>query len=184
MSRERSANHNGINKGVGIVKRAFRVLSMTVVVGLLAAAFGVTGVFAQAAPADGEVEWQEGDFVSPGDGAMVTFQINDDIAPINTGKATWPSLVVDVALGDELNLADGSINGVPGSATSTPYVVEPEDFNGEDHPIASAKVGRAGIATPSADDKVITLVRATAGSEYEVNFTYDKADDLSGPGPG
>ena len=180
MSRERSANHNGNNKGVGIVKRAFRVLSMTVVVGLLVAAFGVAGVFAQAAPSDGEVEWQEGDFVSPGDGAMVTFQIKDDIAPINNGKATWPSLQVDVALGDELNLADGSINGVPYSATSTPYDVEPEGFNGDDNPISSAKVGRAGIATPSAADKVITLVRAAAGSEYVVNFTYDVADELSG----
>ena len=90
MSRERSANHNGINKGVGIVKRAFRVLSMTVVVGLLAAAFGVAGVFAQAAaPDDGEVEWQEGAFVSPGDGTMVTFHIMDDIASINNGKAIW-----------------------------------------------------------------------------------------------
>ena len=62
MSRERSVNHNGINKGVGIVKRAFRVLSMTVVVGLLAAAFGVAGVFAQAVEVDeNEVEWQAGD---------------------------------------------------------------------------------------------------------------------------
>ena len=88
MSRERSANHNGINKGVGIVKRAFRVLSMTVVVGLLAAAFGVAGVFAQAVEVDeNEVEWQAGDFVSPGDdGAMVTFHIRDDIAPINNGN--------------------------------------------------------------------------------------------------
>ena len=103
MSRERSANHNGNNKGVGIVKRAFRVLSMTVVVGLLAVAFGVAGVFAQAtAPDDGEVEWQEGAFVSPGDGTMVTFHINDDIAPINNGKAIWASLQTDIELGDEL----------------------------------------------------------------------------------
>ena len=102
MSRERSVNHNGINKGVGIVKRAFRVLSMTVVVGLLAAAFGVAGVFAQAVEVDeNEVEWQAGDFVSPGDdGAMVTFQIRDDIAPINNGKAVWSSrFLIEVDFG-------------------------------------------------------------------------------------
>ena len=179
MSRERSANHNGINKGVGIVKRAFRVLSMTVVVGLLAAAFGVAGVFA--APGDGEVKWQEGAFVSPGDGTMVTFQIKDDIAPINNGKATWPMLQTSVMLGDELNLTDGSINGVAYSATSTPYVIEPDDFDAMANPITSAKVGSSGIATPSATaGNVITLVPAAAGSMYEVNFTYEKTDVLSG----
>ena len=107
MSRERSVNHNGINKGVGIVKRAFRVLSMTVVVGLLAAAFGVAGVFAQSSEVEkGEVEWTSSDgeadvtFVSPGDtGEMVTFFIRDDIAPINNGKATWSALPAEVALG-------------------------------------------------------------------------------------
>ena len=183
MSRERSANHNGINKGVGIVKRAFRVLSMTVVVGLLAAAFGVAGVFAQAVEVDeNEVEWQAGDFVSPGDdGEMVTFHIRDDIALPLTGKATWQSLQVDVELGDELDLTDGSIGGVLASATSTRYTREPDTFDKDANPINSAKVGSSGIATPSGrPGRVITLVPGAAGSEYVVNFTYDVADVFSG----
>ena len=181
MSRERSANHNGINKGVGIVKRAFRVLSMTVVVGLLVAAFGVAGVFAQAVDVkDGEVEWQAGSYVSPGDGAMVTFHIRDDIAPINNGKATWPSLHVDVGLGDELDLTNGSIRGIPSSATTSVYTVDPS-IDREANPITSAKVGSSGIATPSGTaGNVITLVPASAGSEYVVNFTYEVADSFSG----
>ncbi len=47
MDSERSDSQIGINKGVGIVKNSFRVMSIAVVVGLLAAAFGLVGVFAQ-----------------------------------------------------------------------------------------------------------------------------------------
>ena len=180
MSRERSVNHNGINKGVGIVKRAFRVLSMTVVVGLLAAAFGVAGVFAQVK--ENEVEWQAGSFVSPGDdGAMVAFQIRDDIAPILTGKAVWQSLQVDVGLGDELDLTDGSIGGTPYSATSSPYSIEPATFDKDDNPIRTASVHPSGIATPSGTlGRVITLVPGAAGARYEIRFTYDEADSFTG----
>ena len=183
MSRERSVNHNGINKGVGIVKRAFRVLSMTVVVGLLAAAFGVAGVFAQAVDVkENEVEWQAGSFVSPGDdGAMVAFQIRDDIAPILTGKAVWQSLQVDVGLGDELDLTDGSIGGTPYSATSSPYSIEPATFDKDDNPIRTASVHPSGIATPSGTlGRVITLVPGAAGARYEIRFTYDEADSFTG----
>ena len=183
MSRERSVNHNGINKGVGIVKRAFRVLSMTVVVGLLAAAFGVAGVFAQAVDVkENEVEWQAGSFVSPGDdGAMVAFQIRDDIAPILTGKAVWQSLQVDVGLGDELDLTDGSIEGTPYSATSSPYSIEPATFDKDDNPIRTASVHPSGIATPSGTlGRVITLVPGAAGARYEIRFTYDEADSFTG----
>ena len=182
MSRERSANHNGINKGVGIVKRAFRVLSMTVVVGLLAAAFGVAGVFAQAAdPKEGEVEWQEGAFVSPGDGTMVTFHIMDDIAPINNGKAIWEELQRGLELGDELDLTDGSIEDEPVNATSTMYSIDPDPFDGTDNPLKTARVHPSGIATPSGTPgSVITLVPADAGTRYEIRFTYDVADSFSG----
>ena len=185
MSRERSANHNGINKGVGIVKRAFRVLSMTVVVGLLAAAFGVAGVFAQASePKENEVEWQEGAFVSPGDdGAMVTFHINDDIAPINNGKATWSALPADVTLGAELDIIYGGV-GVMATSTVAGFGLDAPGYdmaNPEDTPISTAKVHPSGLATPSGTaGSVITLVPAAAGSPYEVRFTYEVADEFSG----
>ena len=184
MSRERSANHNGINKGVGIVKRAFRVLSMTVVVGLLAAAFGVAGVFAQAAaPDDGEVEWQEGAFVSPGDGAMVTFHIRDDIASINNGKAIWDALPADVMLGGELDIIYGGV-GVMATSTVAGFELDAPDYdmaNPEDTPISTAKVHPSGLATPSGTaGSVITLVPAAAGDDYEIRFTFDVADSFTG----
>ena len=183
MSRERSANHNGINKGVGIVKRAFRVLSMTVVVGLLAAAFGVAGVFAQAVEVDeNEVEWQAGDFVSPnaGDG-MVEFRINDeDISVFKNGTGTWTSLPADVKLGSVLNLTNGSVTTdgetVPYSATTTPYSVT-EGFDAT-KPIDEATVGASGIATATGQPgEVASLVAALAGSPYVINFTYDIVDE-------
>ena len=184
MSRERSANHNGINKGVGIVKRAFRVLSMTVVVGLLAAAFGVAGVFAQAAaPDDGEVEWQEGAFVSPGDGAMVTFHIRDDIASINNGKAVWDALPADVMLGGELDIIYGGV-GVMATSTVAGFMLDAPGFDTSDPsntPIDEAKVHPSGIATPSGEPgQVVTLVSASAGDDYEIRFTFDVADSFTG----
>ena len=191
MSREGSANHNGNNKGVGIVKRAFRVLSMTVVVGLLAAAFGAAGVFAQAvAVEDNEVEWQAGDFVSPNaGGGMVGFRINDDdIQPINNGTGMWASLPADVELGSVLNLIDGSVTtgGVraPYSATSTPYSVTDGDGApislDATTPIDEAKVGTSGIATPTGrTGEVASLVVASAGDPYTINFTYSKPDSFS-----
>ena len=190
MSRERSANHNGINKGVGIVKRAFRVLSMTVVVGLLAAAFGVAGVFAQSSEVEeGKVEWTSSDgaadvtFVSPGDdGETVTFFIRDDIAPINNGKATWSALPAEVTLATELNIVDGTV----GMATSTDpgFELDAEGYdqaNPVNTPIDVASVHPSGIATASGTPgKVITLVPAAAGSPYEVRFTFDVADSFTG----
>ena len=187
MSRERSANHNGINKGVGIVKRAFRVLSMTVVVGLLAAAFGVAGVFAQAVEVDeNEVEWQAGDFVSPnaGDG-MVEFLINDDdIQGINNGTATWTRLPVAVELGSVLNLIHGSVATNPGDtpvmASSTAYTLVAEGF-GADTPISNATVGAFGNATATGEPgEIQTLVRAAAGGEYEIRFQYEIVDVFTG----
>ena len=184
MSRERSANHNGINKGVGIVKRAFRVLSMTVVVGLLAAAFGVAGVFAQAVDVkDGEVEWQAGSYVSPGDGAMVTFHIRDDIASINNGKAIWDALPADVMLGGELDIIYGGV-GVMATSTVAGFELDAPDYdmaNPEDTPISTAKVHPSGLATPSGTaGSVITLVPAAAGDDYEIRFTFDVADSFTG----
>ena len=187
MSRERSANHNGINKGVGIVKCAFRVLSMTVVVGLLAAAFGVAGVFAQAVEVDeNEVEWQAGDFVSPnaGDG-MVEFLINDDdIQGINNGTAEWAKLPAAVEVGSLLDLIDGSVTTqgvtVPYSATTTPYALDATGF-GADTPISEATVGAAGIATATGrPGEVATLVAAAAGNEYEIRFKYEIVDVFTG----
>ena len=184
MSRERLANHNGINKGVGIVKRAFRVLSMTVVVGLLAAAFGVAGVFAQSVD-DGEVEWQAGDFVSPNaGGGMVEFRINDgSIQVINNGTATWTELPAAVEVGSVLNLVHGSVAttsiAAPVMASSTAYTLTAPGFD-LSTPIDEARVGESGIATATGHPgEVATLVPAPAGGPYTINFTYEVVDQFS-----
>ena len=190
MSRERSVNHNGINKGVGIVKRAFRVLSMTVVVGLLAAAFGVAGVFAQAEEVEGgEAGWTSWDgsadiaFVSPnagegGDGMVAFYVSDDDLDVFENGSVTWDALPINIELGDEIDIVSGDVwRGGAKVATSTAPTLAAAEFdqgNPGNTPIIEASVDPAGIATPSGTEgRVITLVPASVGAKYKINFAYN-----------
>ena len=209
MIKERSANRIVLNKGVGIVKRSFRVLSITVVLGLLAAAFGLGNVLAKEARvsdlgqpelvapqavtiAEDDVQFttSAGDdvsFVRPG--VVATFFVKDGaLESIKSGSGVIGNSPADMDGNDTVDLATGNITlanatGLASTTDGYTYTLDADDFDAAtpaNTPLSSVDVsGNFGVSGGTAGTAVLFLA-TTVTATTTINFNHHIQDMWAG----
>jgi len=191
------------------VKRSFRVLSITVVLGLLAAAFGMGNVLAKQAGvsdlgqpdlvaplavtiAEDDVQFttSAGDdvsFVKPG--VVATFFVTDGaLESKKSGTAVVGSGPAGLVGNDTLNLSTGNItlaNGTVLASTTSSYTysLTAADFDTTtpaNTPLASVTVAGNFAVVGGTDGTVVLFLQSTSGATTTATFDHHIRDSWAG----